>query len=70
MYPDDASGIWQCVTLIVTNPVAIEESFLEPKLDGLTFHLKVRNLLTKTVDALGSLPLCRISGIDQGWMRN
>jgi hypothetical protein len=51
MYPDNASGIWQGVRLVVTNPIAIEETFLDPKLDGLTFHLKVRNTSAETADA-------------------
>jgi len=50
MYPEDASGIWQRVRLIVTNPIAIEETVIEPRLDGLTFHLKVRNTSAKAAD--------------------
>jgi beta-galactosidase len=51
MYPENASGIWQGVRLIVTNPVAVEEIFIEPELDRLSFQLKMRNASAKAVDA-------------------
>jgi hypothetical protein len=51
MYPDDASGIWQGVKLIVTNRIAIEETILDPKLDALAFRLKVRNTSEKVLEA-------------------
>ena len=47
MYPDDASGIWQPATLIVTRAVAVEEVFIQPRLDGMEFHVKVRNASAK-----------------------
>ncbi len=52
MYPEDASGIWQGVRLIVASPVAVEETFIEPGLDSLSFRLKVRNASAEAVDAL------------------
>lgn len=51
MYPENASGIWQPVKLIVTNPVAVERVSITPRLDGLTFELKVRNTQLSIVHA-------------------
>jgi Glycosyl hydrolases family 2, TIM barrel domain/Glycosyl hydrolases family 2/Glycosyl hydrolases family 2, sugar binding domain len=60
MYPENASGIWQGVRLIVTNPVAVEETFIEPGLDRLSFQLKMRNATPKTVDALIGFSICSV----------
>jgi hypothetical protein len=43
MYPNDASGIWQPVKLVVTNDVRIDDVFLIPNLKGLKFDLSVLN---------------------------
>jgi beta-galactosidase len=46
MYPENASGIWQPVTLIVTQAVAVKEVFIKPRLDGMGFSIKVGNAST------------------------
>jgi hypothetical protein len=43
MYPEEAAGIWQPVTLTVTQPVAVKDVFIQPRLDGLSFELELRN---------------------------
>lgn len=56
MYPEEAAGIWQPVSLRVARPVAVKEVFLQPRLDGLSFELEVRNAADRqdavTVDYL------------------
>ena len=43
MYPNDASGIWQPVTLLVTNEVCVKEVYTRPRLNGLDFDVTVLN---------------------------
>jgi hypothetical protein len=43
MYPNDASGIWQPVTLLVTNDVCVQEVYTKPRLNGLDFEVTVLN---------------------------
>ena len=43
MYPNDASGIWQPVTLLVTNDVCVQEVYTKPRLDGMDFEVTVLN---------------------------
>ena len=43
MYPNDASGIWQPVTLLVTNEVCVQEVYTKPRLNGLDFEVTVLN---------------------------
>jgi beta-galactosidase len=43
MYPNDASGIWQPVTLLVTNDVCVQEVYTKPRLNGLYFEVTVLN---------------------------
>ena len=43
MYPEDAAGIWQPVTLTVTQPVAVKDVFVQSRLDGMSFELELRN---------------------------
>jgi len=43
MYPNDASGIWQPVTLLVTNEVSVQEVYTKPRLNGLDFEVILRN---------------------------
>jgi beta-galactosidase len=50
MYPNDASGIWQPVTLIVTNEVYIEDVYTKPRLNGLDFDVTIRNAKSTTAD--------------------
>jgi beta-galactosidase len=56
MYPEEAAGIWQPVTLTVTRTVAVKDVFLQPRLDGLSFELELRNAAERqdavTVDYL------------------
>jgi beta-galactosidase len=50
MYPNDASGIWQPVTLLVTSEVAVQDVYTKPRLDGLDFDVTVLNATTKKRD--------------------
>jgi hypothetical protein len=43
MYPNDASGIWQPVTLLVTNEVCVQDVYTKPRLNGLDFDITVLN---------------------------
>lgn len=43
MYPNDASGIWQPVTLLVTNEVCVQDVYTKPRLDGLDFDVTILN---------------------------
>ena len=43
MYPNDASGIWQPVTLLVTNEVLVQDVYTKPRLNGLDFEVTVLN---------------------------
>lgn len=43
MYGNDPAGIWQKVTLTVTDPVKVEDVFIRPSLDGAFFDLIVGN---------------------------
>ncbi len=43
MYPNDASGIWQPVTMLVTNDVCVQEAYTKPRLNGLDFEVTVLN---------------------------
>lgn len=42
MYPDEASGIWQPVRLLVTRQIWIDDVYLKPRRDGLDFDVTVR----------------------------
>jgi len=43
MLQDDASGIWQPVKLVVTSPLAVNDVYIRPKLDGADFDVELRN---------------------------
>ena len=43
MYPNNASGIWQPVTLLVTNEVCVQDVYTKPRLNGLDFDVTVLN---------------------------
>ncbi|MDB5325322.1 MAG: glycosyl hydrolase family 2, partial [Phycisphaerales bacterium] len=43
MAPDDSSGIWQPVRLVVTNPVRVGDVFVQPRLDGATADVELAN---------------------------
>jgi len=43
MFQDDASGIWQPVKLVVTSPLAVNDVYIRPKLDGADFDVELRN---------------------------
>jgi beta-galactosidase len=43
MFRDDASGIWQPVKLVVTSPLAVNDVYIRPKLDGADFDVDLRN---------------------------
>lgn len=51
MYPESAGGIWQPVKLVITDRIAIEEASLTPRLDGLTFEAKIRNITPEQITA-------------------
>lgn len=42
MYRQEASGIWQPARLLVTHHIAVEDIFINPKLDGLDCQLTLR----------------------------
>ena len=50
MYPNDASGIWQPVTLLVTNEQCVQEVYTKPRLNGLDFDVTVLNATTEKKD--------------------
>ncbi len=43
MSDDHASGIWQPVKLVVTNPVRVGEVYIQPKLDGASAQVEILN---------------------------
>jgi beta-galactosidase len=43
MFQDNASGIWQPVKLVVTSPLAVNDVYIRPKLDGADFDVELRN---------------------------
>ena len=51
MLRDDASGIWQPVKLVITKPVAVNDVYIRPRLDGADFDVEVRNDDALTQDA-------------------
>jgi len=42
-YGDDPAGIWQPVSLVISDPVRIEDVFIKPALDGATFDVTLKN---------------------------
>jgi len=50
MYPNDASGIWQPVTLLVTNEVYVQDVYTRPRLNGLDFDVTVLSVATEKRD--------------------
>lgn len=50
-FDDDPAGIWQPVSLIITNPVKIADVFIKPGLHGAVFNISLKNYGTapKTV---------------------
>jgi len=42
-YDDDPAGIWQPVSLLITNPLRIEDVFIKPGLNGAAFDVTVKN---------------------------
>lgn len=42
-YGDDPAGIWQPVSLVITDPVRIEDVFIKPALDGATIDITLKN---------------------------
>lgn len=42
-YDDDPAGIWQPVSLVITDPVKIEDIYIEPNLEGAVFGATVKN---------------------------
>ncbi|MDD4922360.1 MAG: glycoside hydrolase family 2 TIM barrel-domain containing protein [Bacteroidales bacterium] len=46
-YGDDPAGIWQPVTLIMTDPLIVEDAFIKPTLTGANFEVTVRNHAAK-----------------------
>ena len=42
-YGGDPAGIWQPVKLVITDPVRMEDVFIQPGLTGATFHVTVKN---------------------------
>jgi Glycosyl hydrolases family 2/Glycosyl hydrolases family 2, TIM barrel domain/Glycosyl hydrolases family 2, sugar binding domain len=50
MYPNDASGIWQPVTLLVTNEVSVQDVYTKPRLNGLDFEVTLLNAAARNQD--------------------
>jgi beta-galactosidase len=50
MYPNDASGIWQPVTLLVTNEVCVQDVYTKPRLNGLDFDVTILNSANASKD--------------------
>lgn len=46
-YGDDPAGIWQPVSLVISDPVRIEDVFIKPALDGATFDITLKNYSNK-----------------------
>jgi hypothetical protein len=46
-YGGDPAGIWQPVSLIISNPARIEDVFIKPALDGATFEVTLKNQSNK-----------------------
>lgn len=42
-FNDDPAGIWQPVTLTITNPLRIEDVFIKPDLKGAAFEITIKN---------------------------
>jgi len=42
-YNDDPAGIWQPVSLIISDPLRITDVYIKPKLTGADFEVKVKN---------------------------
>lgn len=42
-FVDDPAGIWQPVSLIITNPLRIEDVYIKPGLTGADFEITVKN---------------------------
>jgi len=49
-FNDDPAGIWQPVSLIITDPVRIEDVFIKPSLTGSDFDITVKNYSDKTAN--------------------
>jgi beta-galactosidase len=47
MFQDGTSGIWQPVKLVVTAPLAMNDLYIRPRLDGADFDVELRNGDTK-----------------------
>jgi beta-galactosidase len=43
MYGDDPAGIWQPAKLVVSGPVAVNDVFVKPRLDGATVEVEMVN---------------------------
>lgn len=44
MYPGNAAGIWQPVKFVITRNIAIDDVFIDPRLDGLDCELVISGL--------------------------
>jgi len=42
-YQDDPAGIWQPVSLVITNQLCVKEVFIRSTLDGATFNVTLKN---------------------------
>jgi hypothetical protein len=42
-YCDDPAGIWQPVLLVISNPLRVEDVFIHPALDGVSFDVTIKN---------------------------
>ncbi|MDP4289943.1 MAG: glycoside hydrolase family 2 TIM barrel-domain containing protein [Bacteroidota bacterium] len=65
-YGDDPAGIWQPVSLVITNPLKIENVLIKPGLTGAAFNVTIKNysnlvqdfsLITDIVPSSSKIPL-------------
>ncbi|TAM95185.1 MAG: glycoside hydrolase family 2 [Chitinophagaceae bacterium] len=46
-FDEDPAGIWQPVSLVITNPVEIKDVFIKPNLQGASFDISIKNYSNK-----------------------
>lgn len=46
-YGGDPAGIWQPVSLVISNPVRVEDVYIRPALDGASFDVTIKNHSSK-----------------------
>ena len=62
MYPNDAGGIWQPVSLIVTHEVFIEDIYTMPHMNGMDFDVTLCNTTSADKDIVVSYAITSADG--------